>query len=209
MENVSDKVCNSIVGYGQKIFDLVYVSILWLICCIPIVTIGTATTALYYTVNKVLIKEKGYLSKDFFNSFKKNLKQGILLWMSILVASVLLHINSSIMSVALDGEFSSAASVFYNIIDLLLVGIFLFQFTALSRFNMPTGWFIKIGYFSIRHHVMKSILLIGAMVGCFYLVFYMPLLIFILPGVFCLLFNRVIESVLIEYMPIRDLENVI
>ena len=33
----------------NKLVDCVYVSFLWLICCIPIFTIGASTSALYYT----------------------------------------------------------------------------------------------------------------------------------------------------------------
>lgn len=35
-----------------KLVDCVWVSILWVICCIPVFTIGASTTALYYTVHK-------------------------------------------------------------------------------------------------------------------------------------------------------------
>ena len=34
----------------SKIFDLVVLSALWLALCLPVVTIGPATAALYYTV---------------------------------------------------------------------------------------------------------------------------------------------------------------
>ena len=47
-------------------------------CSIPIITIGPATAALYYTVVKVVRRNRETVIKSFFHSFKSNLKQGIL-----------------------------------------------------------------------------------------------------------------------------------
>ena len=42
----------------SKGVDFVGLSLLWLLLCIPIVTIGPATAALYYTVVKVFRQKK-------------------------------------------------------------------------------------------------------------------------------------------------------
>ena len=44
-------------GLG-KIIDVICLSAFWFFLCIPIVTAGAATTALYYTVNKVRSEER-------------------------------------------------------------------------------------------------------------------------------------------------------
>ena len=61
----------------NKILYSVWLNILWVICCIPIITIGPATTALFYCCQKIVNDEEGYITKSFFHSFKTNLKQGI------------------------------------------------------------------------------------------------------------------------------------
>ena len=43
-------------GLG-KIIDVICLSAFWFFLCIPIVTAGAATTALYYTVNKVILEQ--------------------------------------------------------------------------------------------------------------------------------------------------------
>ena len=46
-----------------------YLNLLWLLCCIPIVTIGASTTALYYTSLKIVRGEDHSLAHTFFRSY--------------------------------------------------------------------------------------------------------------------------------------------
>ena len=56
----------SIMG---KIFDMMVISVVYILICIPIITIGPATTALYYVVVKLIRRERGYVFSEFFKSF--------------------------------------------------------------------------------------------------------------------------------------------
>lgn len=69
-----------------KIFIL---NLYWLVCSLPIVTIGASTTALMYASMKLHDKE-GYVTSNFFHSFKENFKQATAIWLLYLVAGVLL-----------------------------------------------------------------------------------------------------------------------
>lgn len=74
---------NKVMMVLDKIINVFYVSIIWLIFSLPIFTIGASTTALYYTVNKVLRHNRSYVMKEFLHSFKTNFKQATLLWVVI------------------------------------------------------------------------------------------------------------------------------
>lgn len=70
-------------GPIYKICELIYetcmLNILWIIGCIPIVTIGASTTALYSVYNSK-ISGKGYkIYSDFFKAYKKNIRQASIL----------------------------------------------------------------------------------------------------------------------------------
>ena len=56
-----------------------WLNILWLLCSLPIVTIGASTTALIYACMK-LHKDEGYPTSNFFHSFKENFTQATALW---------------------------------------------------------------------------------------------------------------------------------
>ena len=63
----------------NKFADLMWLNILTLICCIPIVTIGPALSAAHYVELKMYRNEEGYITRDFFKAFKVNFKQGFIL----------------------------------------------------------------------------------------------------------------------------------
>ena len=63
-----------------KLGDIVAVSAWFFVCCIPVFTIGASISALYYAVNKSVCNNRGYVSQEFFRSFKNNFKVTTLGW---------------------------------------------------------------------------------------------------------------------------------
>lgn len=62
-----------LMRFFNRLFDLMVLTIVWWISCIPIVTIGTATTALYdtaMTLTKKDIKPFPYYRQSFMRFFK-------------------------------------------------------------------------------------------------------------------------------------------
>lgn len=69
-----------------------WLHILWLICSIPIVTIGASTTALCYSCMK-LRKKEGYVTANFFHSFKENFWQSTAIFFVFLLTGAVLGFN--------------------------------------------------------------------------------------------------------------------
>ena len=63
----------------ERLTNLVMLNLLYLVFCIPIVTIGPATAALHYVTLKYAANEEDRVWAPFIHSFRQNLKQGILL----------------------------------------------------------------------------------------------------------------------------------
>ena len=57
-----------------KLGDIVAVSAWCFVCCLPVFTAGSSISALYYAVNKSICNNRGYVSQEFFRSFKNNFK---------------------------------------------------------------------------------------------------------------------------------------
>lgn len=76
-------------GLG-KMADLMWLNILTLICCIPIVTIGASLTAMNYMALKIARNEECYITRGFFKSFKDNFKQATLIWLIFFVLILIL-----------------------------------------------------------------------------------------------------------------------
>lgn len=72
---------NKFWNFIAKITDACLISILWLICSLPLITVGASTAALYdFTMNQVKDRE-GAIIKSFFASFRANFKKATVIWL--------------------------------------------------------------------------------------------------------------------------------
>lgn len=84
---------NRFFKLGGKIGDVMILSGMWLLCSLPVVTLGASTAALYYGTIKCLRCREEHPARLFWHSFKDNLKQGILLTLLYLGYSALVAID--------------------------------------------------------------------------------------------------------------------
>lgn len=61
----------------STLVDVVGLSILWIFLCLPVVTAGPATAALYYTVVKCVRRRDSGAFGQYFRSFRRNFKVGV------------------------------------------------------------------------------------------------------------------------------------
>lgn len=59
----------------QIICDLILLNILWLVCCLPIVTIGASTAAMHSVARKMAACEHYTVWSSFWHGFRENWKQ--------------------------------------------------------------------------------------------------------------------------------------
>lgn len=83
---------NSVFSFIGKIADIWILHILWLVCSLPIITIGASTTALCYSCMK-LKKGESYPIKNFFHSFKENFKQSTFLFIIFAGIGIILGVD--------------------------------------------------------------------------------------------------------------------
>mgnify|MGYP000898246489 FL=1 len=139
-----------------RIADLFILNVLWLICCIPVFTIGASTTAAYYCSINSISKEDGYITKMFFKSFKANFKQSTLIWLFMLAAGIVLS-GDVYFWLGLwksKGEMYAQAFLLISVILLALyVFILLYAFPLQSKFDnkvfvtLRNGFLISVKYF--------------------------------------------------------------
>lgn len=77
----------------SRISDIVILNIVFLITCIPIVTIGAAWTALNYTAMNAVQNDDGYIAKRYWKAFKENFKQSTVVWLIMLLVGFVLSVD--------------------------------------------------------------------------------------------------------------------
>ena len=58
-----------------RLADLVILNLLWILCSVPVITAGAATTAFYSVLLKMAKNEESYVFRSFFQAFRENFKQ--------------------------------------------------------------------------------------------------------------------------------------
>lgn len=150
----------------NRLADLVILNVLWLLCCIPIVTIGASTTAMLYVTMKMVDDEDAYIAKNFFKSFKENFRQSTIIWLIMLVIGVMLVGDYFIlpnMQIS-DALYSIAFSLFC--LSALVYGmILMFLFPLQARLKNKIKHTFKNAILLSIRHLPTSILLLAIMVA--------------------------------------------
>lgn len=182
----------------NKVFDVIAVSILWFICSIPIVTVGAATTALYDTVYRNILRNQGYCYKGFFKCFKENFKNTI---PTSVIFAVLTAVSMWDISLALSGgSVISGYQITFFILWVLTITWAIWTFALTARFENSWRKTIKNGLLMFFAHLpvtlgMAVVFAISAM-----LVWDFPMLITVLPVTGMLLNSFMLEKVFRKYI---------
>ena len=148
--------------FGSLIADILILSFFWILFSIPFFTIGASTTALYYVMTRRISNREGYLFRDFWTSFKSNLKQTTIIWIVFLVLLYILHINIS--NIELIGNLSIFILPIQLVFLLELILCLMYIIPLNARFEVGLLESVKTAFFIANRHLLTSIacLIIGA-----------------------------------------------
>ncbi len=196
-----------------KIWDLIWLSILWTVTSLAVVTMFTASASMYYAVVKVIRRGRGYVTRSFFHAFKENAKQGIILNIIALVAAVILYVDFRYAEY-LRAQGNTLGTVFlivFTCITFFLCFLLVWVNPILSRFKLTLKQLIMDTLLISIRHFPTTFIMVAALVGIVYLLYtYLPYIIVyglfviipsVLPGVFCFLRSLLVERILKKYTP--------
>lgn len=198
---------NPLMRFVESISDMIFLSIFWVIGCIPVLTAGASTAALYYAAIRV-IRGEGSITKDFFKSYRENLKQGVLAELVILALAALLY---GIMRAAASMNGGPAAILHVLAVALLLFCVIVtgYIFPLLAHFDQSTPALFRnallISLSNFPYTVAVTILnLIPLIVYVIWPTGFMQLLLimlFMAPGLIAQINSRMLVRVFAKYEP--------
>jgi uncharacterized membrane protein YesL len=191
----------SFYTWTGKFFDLMAVSFFWLLGCLPIVTAGAAWSAMYSAVSRSVRQDIGTVGKKFWNAYRRDMKPSIPVWLTFAGGILVLLLNIGILHSKTTGLFGLFFMMFYALCILILIMAACYAFPALSRFDMPAGWVIKVSFYMTFRHFPVSLLLLLLFGVSYLLILKIPLLVVFVPGIATLLSSFLIEPLLERHMP--------
>ncbi|MGL4373686.1 MAG: DUF624 domain-containing protein, partial [Turicibacter sp.] len=111
---------------GDFILKGLVVGFIWLVGCLPIITIGTSTTATYYACMKLASDDNKKFLPLYWKSYKENLLQSIILYLPFIligISAVYFHMNRAYFN-RLGEEITSVFMVLSFIVLLITLNMF-------------------------------------------------------------------------------------
>lgn len=186
----------------SRLADYFLVSICWLICSIPLVTIGTASIALYDTVAHCIKGSEGGLVRRFFRTFKNELLRGCLLTILWTAVAFVLNMGYQILVQNSEGNTAVAVvSIVYFCALFIPLGCICWSIALESRFSASFGQMLKNSFAFTLAYLPQTFVIVALFVLALNLCLNFPFFVMAVPGVMAHLQSHCIEKVFQKYMP--------
>ncbi len=139
--------------------NIVILSVLTLVCSVPLVTFGPAMKALHATCLKMVRNEDGYIIKDYFKSFKNNFLQSAVLGLIVLVA--LAFLGGGIYTFLMIGKaFPTIMIIAWGIAGFIISCTLIWIFPMQSRFVNPIKETVRLSFFLAVTRFPKTLIML-------------------------------------------------
>lgn len=187
--------------------NVVLLGMLWLVCSLPVVTLGASTAALYYSVVKCIRKGEDAPFGNFFRCFRRNFRASLPLSVLTAVLWYFLTWGYRIMLTLANTQGGMMVAVFvaYGVMLLVPLGTLCYLFPLLSRFELGPGALLAVGFRLALRHLPTTIALVLLLLetvnlcGRYWYLYFLP--IFLAPGIVTLLFSLFLERIFKTIMP--------
>ena len=145
----------------SRLSDLVILSFVWFVCCMPIVTIGASNTAMYYVAMKIVRDEEDVkVIPTFFQGFKSNFKQATAMNLISLVLGAILAADACILFFAQGSMATISCAIFFAMFIWLLCIMFYAYPLQAQFYNTVKQTLINAAILSMRKFLSTIIIFI-------------------------------------------------
>lgn len=186
--------------FMNLLFDILYVGILWVLFCIPVVTAGASSTAAYYAMAKCVRHKTGYVGREFLKSFRENFRRLLPLTIAFVCIAAVLALD---LWYVWQNENTLNNSIFVVLVFIvfLLTGLAVYVNPLMSRFYLKGMELLKKAGILMFRFLPVTLLIQAAFVLLCVGVWLMPWSIFLLPGIFLYVLSFPMEKILRKLMP--------
>lgn len=195
-------------NFLTKVVDCVILGFWWLVASLPVITVGASCAALYNSIHKAIYLDEGRPTKVFWSSFVSNLKQGMLVTAILLLCTAFaVFIWFFAGYVGKDTAFGTFYRIFSILVGVLIVTVSAYAFPIMSRYLIKTkDLLIASVAVSVTRFPFTFILLVITLV-CIAGVMLVPVTIVILPSLYMLSAERLLEPAMKKLTGQQHLDN--
>ena len=190
----------------RKLADCFCLSLMWTLCCIPVITAGAATTALYYTATKAIRYDRGGIWREYWSAFRSNFKQATLVWLLMLGISALIFFSIRSAWVLYGaGKLPLAAVVLLMVLASHVAMWVCYLFPHLARFQTTVPQLLKNCQLMALMHFFWSLALLALLAVAVLGLLFAPFSLLYVPGLTAWASGYILERIFRKYMAPEDL----
>ena len=115
--------------------NLFLVNVLFLLCCVPIFTIGASCAAAFKTVKEISEDTCGGICKTFFAAFRANFKQATGVWLTALVVLAALVCDFLLLRLYFAGALYTILLAVLGVLAFLCISVLCYMFPLIGHFE--------------------------------------------------------------------------
>lgn len=140
-----------------RLWDVIKISLLWLVCSLPVITVGPATVALAKITLQMADETEGYVARDFLKAFRANLRCGIPLGLLAVLALYAIYLDSQFFGAVESG--SMLFLVAGIITGFVCAMAFIYAFHLAARYENTLFGTLKNSYEIATRYFLRTLLL--------------------------------------------------
>lgn len=184
-----------------KLADVLILSVFWLACALPVVTIGPATSALYHVVVRCIRGDGRDSWSLFFRTFRDNLRVGVPATLAALAAAgVLLLLHGALYQMSGAGRGWAVLYVCFTVLLLFPLGWGCYLFPVLSRFTFGTAGLLSTCLKLAAAHLPATLAMAVMASLAQALLLYLPVTLAVLPALTALAQSLLLERIFAPYI---------
>ena len=200
---------NPVMRFLANTFDLMGLSVLWVVFSLPIVTMGAASAALYSAVYHHVRRGEDYLLNSFWTAFKENLKRSTLCWLVALAILAVLTADALVFRTMVIRNQPMSWGYYVALMILALAMTWTVYLSAYAaRFDGTAKEVLRFSFLLFRAHPVKTGAVLVLVLGGIALALVLPAMVVFIPGVVYWGATYPIESVFLQHMRPEDVERV-
>jgi len=186
----------------MKLADFVMLSCVWLICCLPVITIIPSSIALYDTIAHCVRGDEGETYRRFFRTFKRELGIGILLTLLFGAIFILLAVDYRVLGKLMaDSNGWRVFSYIFLIAVFLPLGTMIWAVSLESRYTFTFKNLLKTSFILSFAQLPQTIVLVALFLLGMYIGLSSPAFVIMAPGLICYLQSWFVERVFKKVIP--------
>lgn len=118
-----------------RVGDMIIANFLFLVCCVPLITVGASAAALHKVSQAIVLDEDNGIVRTFFRAFRDNFKQATAVWLMIAVFAAAMVCNYFLVLGFVDGMAAAILKGVLLLAAVLVLVMAAYMFPLMVRYT--------------------------------------------------------------------------